>query len=78
MNTVYVEHVLIVPFSLDTVDAALILVFRDCVDTRYKRIEELPGKVIIYQVIDERRKRSLGECGEIRSNFYPPHRSVSQ
>jgi hypothetical protein len=69
MNTVYVEHILIVPFSLDTVDAALSLVFRDSVDTRYKRIEELPGKVIIYQVIDERRKRSLGECGEIRVQF---------
>lgn len=69
MNTIYVEQVQIVPFSLDTVDAALILVFRDSFDTRYKRTEELPGKLIIYQVIDERRKRSLGECGEIRVQF---------
>jgi len=64
-----VEHIKVLPYSLDTVDAALALVFRDTFDTRHKRTEELPGKLIIYQVIDERRKRCLGECGEIRIQF---------
>lgn len=36
---------------------------------RHQRTEELPGKLIIYQVIDERRKRCLGTCGEIRVQF---------
>jgi hypothetical protein len=64
-----VEHIKALPYSLDTVDVALALVFRDTFDTRHKRTEELPGKLIIYQVIDERRKRCLGECGEIRIQF---------
>ncbi|MFA5079840.1 MAG: hypothetical protein WC541_10205 [Dehalococcoidia bacterium] len=64
-----VEHIKVLPYPLDTVDVALALVFRDTFDTRHKRTEELPGKLIIYQVIDERRKRCLGECGEIRIQF---------
>jgi len=67
-----VEHIKVLPYLLDTVDAALVLVFRDTFDTRHKRTEELPGKLIIYQVIDERRKRCLGTCGEIRIQFLSP------
>lgn len=67
-----VEHIKVLPYPLDTVDAALVLVFRDAFDTRFKRTEELPGKLIIYQVIDERRKRCLGTCGEIRIQFLSP------
>jgi hypothetical protein len=67
-----VEHIKVLPYPLDTLDAALVLVFRDTFDTCYKRTEELPGKLIIYQVIDERRKRCLGTCGEIRIQFLSP------
>jgi len=67
-----VEHIKVLPYLLDTVDAALVLVFRDTFDTRHKRTEELPGKLIIYQVIDERRNRCLGTCGEIRIQFLSP------
>ena len=67
-----VEHIKSLPYSLDAVDAALVLIFRDTFDTRFIRTEELPGKLIIYQVLDERRKHCLGECGEIRVQFLSP------
>jgi hypothetical protein len=67
-----VEHIKILPYPLDTADTALTLIFRDTFDTRHKRTEELPGKLIIYQVIDERRNRCLGTCGEIRIQFLSP------
>jgi hypothetical protein len=68
-DEVLIEHLKILSYPLDMVDAALTLIFRDSFDTRYKRSEELPGKLIIYQVIDMRQKRCLGECGEIRVQF---------
>jgi hypothetical protein len=62
----------IVDFPLDAVDAALKLIYHDRLDLWHKRLEELPSKLVIYRIADERRERCLGDCGEIRVQFYSP------
>lgn len=67
-----VEHIKLLPYPLDTVDAALMFLFRDQFEIRYKRIEELPSKLVIYTVADEQRIHNIGVCGEIRVLFFGP------
>jgi hypothetical protein len=60
----------IVEFPLDAVDAALKLICLDRLDLWHKRLEELPGMLVIYCIADERREKCLGNCGEIRLQYY--------
>lgn len=63
----------IVDFPLDAVDAAFKLICRDQLDLWHKRVEELPGKLVIYCIADERKEKCLGDCGEIRVQYYSPY-----
>ncbi len=75
MNTGYVEQVQVVPFFLDTVDAALKLVCRDREGIWHARLVEIPEKLIVYRITQQGPLPYLGTCGGIRLQYISEFRT---